>query len=72
MTSNIRQFETKTKELGAKLQELEELVRALRTFAKPGFDFAQFHTHYDPVLEAAQEAHNIYHELLHLGGGHQH
>lgn len=72
MASNIRQMEVKTKELGAKLQELEELVRALRGFAKPGFEFAQFHTHYDPVLEAAQEAHGIYHEMLHLQGGHQH
>ena len=72
MTSNIGQFEAKTGELGTKLQELEGLVQALRNFAKPGFDFAQFHTHYDPVLETAQEAHNIYHELLHLQAGHQH
>ena len=71
MTTNVL-FDAKMQELIAKVQELEERTSAFKAFVQPSFDLAEFHKHYDPVTETAKAAHDVYHELLHLGGEHQH
>ncbi len=71
MTTNVL-FDGKMAELIAKIQELEEKTAAFKAFVQPSFDLDEFHTHYDPVTETAKAAHDIYHELLHLGGEHHH
>ena len=71
MTTNVL-FDGKMQELLAKVQELEEATAAFKAFVQPSFEFAEFHTHFDPVTETATAVHDIYHELLHLGGPHDH
>ena len=71
MTTNVL-FDAKMQELIAKVQELEEKTVAFKAFVQPSFELTEFHQHYDPVTEAAKAAHDVYHELLHLGGEHDH
>ena len=68
MTTKNAAYDTKIRQLSDKLADLEKEVAALRTLVKPGFDTAKFHTFYDPILDTAKEAHDVYHELLHAGG----
>ena len=71
MTTNVL-FEGKMQELLTKVQELEEKTAAFKAFVQPSFELSEFHTHYDPMTEAAKAAHDVYHELLHLQGDHHH
>ena len=71
MTTNVL-FDAKMQELIAKVQELEEKTAAFGSFVKSSYDGDRFHEHYDPVTETAKAAHDLYHELLHLGGEHHH
>ncbi len=71
MTTNVL-FDGKMQALIAKIQELEEKTAALKAFVQPSFELDHFHDHFDPVTETAKAAHDIYHELLHLGGEHHH
>ena len=71
MTTNVL-FDGKMQELIAKVQELEAVTTAFKAFVQPSFDFADFHTHFDPVTDTAKEVHDLYHELLHLGRPHEH
>lgn len=71
MTTNVL-FDAKMLELMTKVQELREATLALSAFVQPSFELGEFHTHYDPVTDAAQAVHDLYHELLHLGGEHHH
>jgi len=71
MTTNVL-FDGKMQELIAKVDELEKATAAFKAFVQPSFEFAEFHTHFDPVTETATAVHDIYHELLHLGGPHDH
>ena len=66
-------LDAKMAELVAAAQELEGKTAAFRAYVQPGLDLTAFHEHYDPMTEAAKAAHDVYHELLHLGGsGHGH
>ena len=71
MTTNVL-FDAKMQELIAKVQELDEKTQAFKAFVQPSFELSEFHTHFDPVTEAATALHDVYHELLHLGGEHDH
>ena len=64
MASANPSYDLKLQELTSKVTELEELSAALRDLIKPGFDVTAFHTIYDPLKDAARQAHDIYHELL--------
>ena len=67
MTTNVL-FDAKMQELIAKVQELAERTSAFKAFVQPSFDLDEFHEHFDPVTETAKDAHDIYHEMLHLRG----
>lgn len=66
-------LDAKMAELVAAATELEEKTAAFKAYVQPGFETTDFHKFYDPMTEAAKTAHDVYHELLHLGGsGHGH
>ena len=66
-------LDAKMAELVAAAQDLEEKAAAFKAYVQPGFDPAEFHANFDPIAESANAAHDVYHELLHLGGsGHGH
>ena len=71
MTTNVL-FDGKMQDLLAKVQELEDKTAAFKTFVTSAYDHARFHEHFDPIMETAKGAHEIYHELLHLEGQHDH
>jgi hypothetical protein len=64
MASENPSYDSKVQELANKVAELEKQSEALRELIKPGFDPRAFHTVYDPLLDTAKEAHDIFHELL--------
>lgn len=65
MSTPQASYEQKLGQLTEKVAEIERRSAALRELIKPGFDASAFHTFYDPLMEAAREAHDVYHELLH-------
>ena len=67
MTTNVL-FDGKMQELIAAVQELDAKTAAFKAFVQPSFELGDFHTHYDPVTDAAKAVHDVYHELLHLHG----
>jgi ABC-type transporter Mla subunit MlaD len=67
------EFSTKQNELISTIAALEAAAADLKQFVQPSFDLHAFHNHYDPLVQAANAAHDLYHELLHLqGDGHGH
>ena len=64
MTQDAR-FE-KIGELSGQVDVLVDLVKAFREYVEPDFEAKFFHRHYDPMVAAAEKAHDVYHELLHL------
>jgi hypothetical protein len=73
MTTQNAAYTKKLNELVQKVTEMEAKTAALRAAVKPGFDPASFHKYFDPIMESAQDAHDVYHEMLEAGGhGHHH
>jgi hypothetical protein len=68
MTSANPSYESKLQELTHKVAEVERRATALSNLIQPGFDLRTFHTIYDPLMDSAKEAHDIYHELLQAAG----
>lgn len=68
MTTKSGAYDQKLQLLTNRVQEVERHAAALRQLIRPGFDVAKFHSVYDPLMKAAQEAHDVYHELLHASG----
>jgi hypothetical protein len=67
------EFSTKQNELISIIATLEAAAADLKQFIQPSFDLQAFHLHYDPLVQAANTAHDLYHELMHLeGDGHGH
>ena len=67
------EFSTKMNELISTIGALEAAAADLKQFVEPSCDLQAFHNHYDPLVHAANAAHDLYHELLHLqGDGHGH
>ncbi|MDA1216207.1 MAG: hypothetical protein O2812_04980 [Chloroflexi bacterium] len=67
------EFSTKQNELISIIAAIEAAAVDLKQFVQPSFDLNAFHHHYDPLVQAANTAHDLYHELMHLqGDGHGH
>ena len=61
-------YDSKLQELTNKVAEVERRATALHDLIQPGFDLRAFHTIYDPLMDSAKEAHDIYHEFLQAAG----
>jgi len=68
MASANPTYDSKLQELTDKVAEVERRASALRNLIQPGFDLRAFHNTYDPLIDSAKEAHDIYHELLQAAG----
>lgn len=68
MASANPTYDSKLQALTDKVAEVERRATALRNLIQPGFDLRAFHSIYDPLIDSANEAHNIYHELLQAAG----
>lgn len=68
MASASSTYDSKLQELTDKVAEVERRAPALRNLIQPGFDLRVFHSIYDPLIDSAKEAHDIYHELLQAAG----
>ena len=71
MTSNVL-FAAKMQELIAKVEELGVKTSALGDFLSSSYDHDEFHKHFDPITETAEDAHDLYEELLLIAGHHHH
>ena len=69
MTSNVS-YDAKMKELISKVEELAEKTSVLGAFVSSSYDHDEFHERFDPITETAEAVHELYEELLHLGGHH--
>ena len=68
MVSTNPAYDSKLQALTDKVAEVERRATALRDLIQPGFDLRTFHSIYDPFLDSAKQAHDIYHELLQAAG----